>query len=81
MTEKEIKRKLEDDGFRVIDVARHLAREFPVTNGSAETMLRELIAGRRWFPVYADWLKRNYKVIVEKPLWAKPVRQRMRQAA
>ena len=82
MTEKDIKRKLEDDGFRVVDVARHLAREFKTVNAkSAETMLRELIAGKRWLPAYAEWLKTNYNVIVDRPVSAKPVRERMKQAA
>lgn len=82
MTEKEIKRKLEDDGYRVVDVAREMAKDFrTITEGSAETMLRELIAGRRWFPVYAAWLQKKYKVTVIKPDWARPVRERMRQAA
>ena len=81
MTEREIKRKLEDDGYRIIDVARHLARDFSVKPNSAETMLHELIAGRRWFPTYVTWLKANYNVIVEKPLWLKPVRERMKIAA
>lgn len=81
MTEKEIKRKLEDDGFRVIDVARHLAKDFPITVGSAETMLREMIAGRRYFATYAEWLKTNYSVTVNKPEGYKTVRERMKQAA
>jgi hypothetical protein len=82
MTEKEIKRKLEDDGLKVVDVARALSKQFPqVGERSAETMLRELIAGRRWFPVYAEWLKRKYGVEVNRPSWLKPVRERMRQAA
>lgn len=81
MTEKEIKRTLEDNGFRVADVARHLAKEFDVTIGSADTMLRNLIAGRQWLPQYAIWLKKNYKVIVTKPSWVKPVRERMKAAA
>lgn len=81
MTEKEIKRNLEDNGYLVADVARHLASEFSITEGSADTMLRELIAGRRWFPKYAKWLKSNYKVIVEKPEQFKPVRERMKISA
>lgn len=80
MTEKEIKRKLEDDGFRVADIARHLAREFSITVGSADTMLRELIAGRRWFPTYAQWLKKNYGVVVSKPASYKPIRERLKAA-
>jgi hypothetical protein len=81
MTEKEIKRKLEDDGFKIIDVARDMARTFPVTEGSAQTMLHELIAGRRWMPVYVAWLREKYGVIVERPSWLRGVRERMRQAA
>lgn len=82
MTEREIKRKLEDDGYRVIDVARHMETEFPITLNSAESMLRDLIAGLRWFPKYAKWLEDNYGVTCEKPAWLKKgVRERMKQAA
>lgn len=81
MNEKQIKRKLEDSGLRVVDVARAMHQAFPITIGSSETMLRELIAGRRWFPVYADWLQETYGITVDKPSWMKPVRERMRQAA
>ena len=81
MSETQIKRTLEDRGLKIIDVARHMAKEFPITEGSAETMLRELIAGTRWFPVYAGWLEDNYGVTVNRPASARPVRERMRQAA
>lgn len=81
MNERQIKRKLEDAGHRVVDLARHMARDFPITEGSAETMLRELIAGNAWYPKYVDWLKTNYGVTVNKPSWAKPVRERMKAAA
>jgi hypothetical protein len=81
MTEKEIKRLLEDRGLRVADLAREVEAEFGVTIRSADSMLRELIAGRRWFPVYAAWLKKNHGITVEKPAWLRPVRERMRVAA
>jgi hypothetical protein len=81
MNEKQIKRKLEDDGYKLIDVARHMAKEFPITEGSAQTMLHELIAGRRWMPVYVAWLKDKYGVVVERPTWLRGIRERMRQAA
>lgn len=81
MTEKQIKRKLEDDGFKLIDVARRMSKEFGITEGSAQTMLHELIAGRRWLPVYVAWLHEHYDVIVERPIWLRSVRERMRQAA
>ena len=44
MNEKEIKRKLEDNGLKVIDVAREMQKAFPITIGSSEVMLRDLIA-------------------------------------
>jgi hypothetical protein len=81
MNEKQIKRKLEDDGLKIVDVARAMHAEFPITRNSAEVMLRQLIAGQRWYPVYADWLKKNYGITVDRPTWLKPVRERMRQAA
>lgn len=81
MTEREIKRKLEDDGFRIIDVARHMQTQFPITVKSSESMLRDLIAGRRWFPIYAEWLEQNYGTPVDKPDWVQPVRERMKQVA
>lgn len=83
MTEREIKRHLEDNGFRIADLAVELQKQFGgvSTIQSADTMLRQLIAGHRWYPVYAKWLGDNYGVIVEKPSWLRPVRERMRQAA
>ena len=83
MNEKQIKRHLEDNGIRVADIAVELQKQFHnvSTIQSADTMLRQLIAGHRWYPVYAAWLHDNYGVIVEKPEWLKPVRERMRRAA
>jgi hypothetical protein len=81
MTEKEIKRKLEDDGLKLVDVASQMAEQFPITKGSAETMLHDLLAGRRWMPKYAEWLRDTFGVTVEKPKWIKSVRERMRVAA
>lgn len=81
MNEKQIKRKLEDDGLKVVDLAVEIADAFDVKRKSADNMLRDLIAGRRWYPVYAAWLQENYEITVEKPEWLKPVRERMRLAA
>lgn len=82
MNEKQIKRKLEDDGFKIVDVAKAMHSAFPgITKNSAEVMLRQLIAGQRWYPVYATWLENNYAVQVDRPNWIKPVRERMRKVA
>lgn len=81
MTEREIKRSLEDRGIRVIDVARHMAADHDLKVRSAESMLRRLIAGQAWYPFYAEWLKKNYRVTVQKPAWIKSVRDRMKVAA
>ncbi|QQS33517.1 MAG: hypothetical protein IPM50_02735 [Acidobacteriota bacterium] len=81
MDEKQIKRKLEDDGLRVADLAKHLASDFGVKETSADNMLRELIAGRRWYPVYAKWLQQNYFITVNKPAWLLPVRERLMKKA
>lgn len=82
MNEKQIKRHFEDRGMKIVDVAREMQAAFPsITAGSADVMLRQLIAGHRWYPVYADWLKAKYGITVNKPAWLKPIRERMRQAA
>ena len=83
MTEREIKRHLEDNGYRIADLAVELQKQFGSvsTIQSADTMLRQLIAGHRWYPIYAQWLADNYGVTVDKPSWLKPVRERMRAAA
>jgi hypothetical protein len=82
MNEKQIKRHFEDRGMKIADVAREMNADFPdITPGSADMMLRQLIAGHRWYPVYADWLLTMYGVKVNKPSWLKPVRERMRRAA
>ena len=82
MNEKQIKRHFEDLGLTIRDVAAKMHKAFPdITSGSAEVMLRQLIAGHRWYPRYAAWLKKRYHVEVEKPEWLKPVRERMRKLA
>lgn len=81
MTENEIKKTLLDQGIKVADIAAAMADQFPITKGSADVMLRHLISGQRWYPAYAEWLKTNYGLIVEKPVWIKPVRERLRQQA
>lgn len=82
MNEKQIKRHFEDRGLKIADVARALIDDFPgVKFTSADMMLRELIGGRRWYPVYVAWLKAKYNVTVDRPKWLQPVRERMRQAA
>lgn len=80
MNEKQIKRLLQDNGLTIADVARELVSEFPqVKETSADVMLRELIAGRRWYPAYVDWLRDRYGVRLERPSWYAPVRERMRE--
>ncbi len=82
MNEKQIKRHFEDNGLKIADVAREMNTAFPgITEGSADVMLRQLIAGHRWYPVYAKWLTDNYGVIVDKPAYLLPVRERMKAAA
>lgn len=82
MNEKQIKRHFEDNGLKIADVAREMNKQFTgITEGSADVMLRQLIAGQRWYPVYAQWLTETYGVVVDKPAYLLPVRERMRQAA
>lgn len=82
MNEKQIKRHFEDKGLKIVDVAKEMHKAFPtITEGSADVMLRQLIAGQRWYPVYVKWLKKKYNVIVDEPTWIKPVRERLRMAA
>ena len=82
MNEKQIKRKLEDQGLKVVDVAAEMHKDFPhLTRGSAEVMLRQLIAGQRWYPIYVEWFKANYNITIDRPSSLKPVRERMRQAS
>lgn len=81
MNEKQIKRTLEDAGIRISDVARHMARDFPITLRSADAMLRQLISGTNWYPKYVLWLKAEYKITVGRPPWLRPARERMKAAA
>lgn len=82
MNEKQIKRFFEDRGKKIADVAREMNADFPgLTPGSADVMLRQLISGHRWLPVYAEWLRRKYKITVERPDAFRPVRERMKAAA
>jgi len=76
MNERQIIRKLEDDGLKVADLAKDLAAEYGVKVTSADNMLRELIAGKRWYPIYAAWLKDNHGIEITKPEWLLPARER-----
>lgn len=82
MNEKQIKRFFEDKGMKIADVVRAMQEDFTsITDRSADMMLRQLIAGQRWYPVYAEWLRRKYGVVVDPPQPFKKVRERMRVAA
>lgn len=80
MAEKDIKRKLEDQGVRVVDVARQLAKDFGIKENSATTMMREMIAGKSWFQKYAVWFEQNYQIKIPRPNHLRPIRERMRAA-
>ncbi len=81
MNEKEIKRNLEDRGLRIADLARELATERDINVRSADIMLRDLISGRRWYPVYAKWLKDRYQIGLVCPPPFLSARERMKAAA
>lgn len=82
MNEKQIKRKFEDMGLKIADVAREMQAAFPtISEASADVMLRQLISGERWYPNYANWLNKKYRVTVDKPQPFASVRQRMKIAA
>ncbi|MCC7308303.1 MAG: hypothetical protein IT173_12110 [Acidobacteria bacterium] len=82
MNEKQIKRHFEDRGLRISDVAKTMQEDFPgITLNSADVMLRQLIAGARWYPIYAKWLKSKFGVTVDQPAWVPGVRERMRRLA
>lgn len=82
MNEKQIKRHFEDNGLKIADVAREMQTAFPdITIGSADVMLRQLIAGNRWYPIYAQWLFESYGVTIDKPAHIAPIRERMMRLA
>ncbi|MCW5959290.1 MAG: hypothetical protein KIS76_03955 [Pyrinomonadaceae bacterium] len=81
MTENEIRKLLIDKGLKQSDIARRMAGDFGLAYQSARVSVNHLITGARWFPKYADWLKKNYGIVIDKPDWAKPVRERLRAAA
>lgn len=77
MNEKQIKRHLQDSGLRIADLARELSAEFGITYRSADTMLREMIAGRQWYPNYVRWLRDRYGIEPNRPQWLRNVRERL----
>jgi hypothetical protein len=82
MTEKEIKRHLEDRGLKVSDVVRAVQEANPtLSERYLDTAIRNLIAGRQWLPVYAKFLEATFGIVVDRPVWAQNVRERMRLAA
>ena len=82
MNEKQIKRHFEDNGLKIADVAREMQKSFTsISFDSAETMLRQLIKGDRWYPVYSQWLFDTYGITVDRPAYLPPVRERMMRLA
>ncbi len=82
MNEKQLKRHFEDKGLKIADIVREMNLAFPgITANAADQMLRQLIAGQRWYPRYAQWLKDKYNVTVAKPAYIQPIRERMRLVA
>ena len=82
MNEKQNKRKLEDAGYLLVDVARAMSEEFPsIKKNSASTILHEMLKGDRYIEKYAVWLNNTYGVVIEKPVTAKPIRERMKLQA
>lgn len=82
MNEKQIKRHLEDRGLKISDVVRSLQEENPtLSKRYLDTAIRNLIAGRQWLPVYAEWMKATYGITVDRPLWLQSSRKRMQKQA
>lgn len=82
MNEKQIKRHLEDRGLMIKDLALDLVADHPhVKFHSAYQMLLELIGGRKWYPIYAEWLKRKHKIAVDRPPWTLSARERRMKLA
>ena len=81
MTENENRKVLLDKGIKLVDISKRMSDEFDITEKSAQVMLQHLISNQRWYPVYANWLNKNYGLEIEKPTWLKPVRQRLREQA
>lgn len=81
MNENEIKKHLIDHGLKVSDLATEMAKTFNLEKTSADSMLRQMISGQRWYPRYADWLRETYNITINKPEWAKPVRERLKLQA
>ncbi len=82
MNEFQIKRHFERKGKKIVDIVKDMHDDFPdVKLTACDVMLRQLIAGQRWYPKYAQWLKTRYGVSIQKPEWIRSVRQRMKLAA
>jgi hypothetical protein len=71
------KREIEDEfGESITDVAKRLSTQFGILESSAQTIVHDMLSGKRWFPVYAKWLEENYFIRIEKPEAFKTVKEK-----
>ncbi|MBS1793375.1 MAG: hypothetical protein JSS81_05950 [Acidobacteria bacterium] len=81
MTAKEVKILLIKKGLNISDMARDLEPETEATFKSLQTMIADLLYGRRWFPSLAAKLEEKYDIRIEQPKQFKPIKEQLKQAA
>lgn len=77
----EIKVFLLEKGLTIAGIARTLCADSTVTEKSMQTMLSDLIYGRRFYPALAEKLRKKYGISIERPAQFESAREIVRKAA
>lgn len=81
MNVKEVKIYLIKNGLNIADMARKLEPSSDASFKSLQTMLSDLLYGRRWFPSLARDVEREFGLRIDKPQSYRTVKEQIRQAA
>lgn len=81
MNVKDVKIFLIDNGLNIADMARELEPFTDATFNSLQTMLSELLYGRRWYPSLAELVEQKYGLKIDQPDSYKPIKEQIKNAA
>lgn len=81
MNAKKVKILLIEKGLNIADMARDLEPETDATFESLQTMISDLLYGRRWYPSLAEKIYDRYGIKVSQPVQFKPIKDQLKQAA
>lgn len=81
MTVQDVKILLIEKGLNISDMARELEPETGASFKSLQTMIADLLYGRRWFPSLADLISQKYGINIPQPKSFRSIKEQLKQAA